>query len=75
MSHSYEGHNGTKFAFNSDFSGPIDILRPDGSTSEVDGYDILELVLNRYLKPELVSVIEDVNFIQLFNKLQQLLRS
>jgi len=61
MSHSYESSNGTKFAFNSDFSGNISIFRPDGEAFEVDGDDIIELVLERHFKAELISIIGDIN--------------
>ena len=61
MSHSFESPNGTKFSCNSDFSGPLDIYRPDGATFEVDGADIVHLVLEHYIKPELVGIIQDLN--------------
>ncbi len=48
--HHFEAKNGTKFNFNSDMSGVVEVKIGDGNYVWADGFDILEFVA--YLKNE-----------------------
>jgi len=62
MSHSSEGRNGTKFAYDSGLDGgELHIVRPDGATFDVDADDVVELVYHEHLKSHLVSIIGDLD--------------
>lgn len=63
--HHYEGTNKTDFHHNSDFSGDVIIITKDGKQFEIPGQDILEFVAYTYVMSKKISVIEDMDYLQL----------
>ena len=60
--HSFHGKKHNYF-FNGDFSGEIHIVnQKTGETTIVEAEDILNLVAEHYVKPNIISKIEDMDY-------------
>jgi len=62
--HTFEGEKGTKFHYNSDFSGDVIIVPPptDEEGVNVPGTDILEFVGYCFVRGNLAAQLDDMNY-------------
>ena len=67
----YIAPNGTKFYYNSDFSGTINIVTPGsyGITEFVNGHDLLAFVAYCYVQRKLVEQVEGMTWRELLGVL------
>ena len=55
--HGMSGRNGTQFFYNGDFSGPIQVIKPNGEEFEIDGQDLQDLSSSIF-KSKVIALIE-----------------
>lgn len=56
--HGMGGSHGTQFFYNGDFSGQIQVIRPDGEQFEIDGEDLQDFA-QLIFKSKVISLIEE----------------
>jgi len=67
--HAYKGPKGTRFNYNSDFSGDIYIHNAEGvQIAVVPAEDILALVAYQYVMMEAISQLEGMNWEQILRR-------
>ena len=63
--HTFKGHKGTIFNYNSDFSGEIIIKDADNNEIKVEGSDILEFVAFCYVQGKKIERLEQAAYEEL----------
>lgn len=63
--HTKQTNGGILWHYNSDLSGDVHIVFPEGGEVRINGDDILEFVAEAFVRPELVSEIEDMDWFDL----------
>lgn len=58
--HTYVGPNGSRFHYNSDFSGNICVVSPGGDESQIPGDDLIAFVTECRMRTRLQGWIEDL---------------
>ena len=67
MSHTYEASNGTTFNYNADLSGRVQIVTSGGDPLRhyIDGADLLEFILEAYVRPFRITQVEQMTTAEL----------
>ena len=59
--HTYQANGGTRFNYNSDFSGSVHLAVPGGKTVYVLGEDLIDFIAYCFVLPQRVSKLEDAS--------------